>query len=392
MPFVVARRVPRRGREPPPGHRHPVADGPPRAHDPRRRRSDHPRLRPRGQDRRGRRRDLRRRPRAASSVSRSRSSSAWPRTRARRRPRSRSATSTPGTCSTSTSSTGSRAPSCTTGCTKAECVAREARCAYANGVRASEPGRGDGGRGGGPREGDAAAVVTRLTLRDGSVVHHEVRLAPPVPGVGGRGLPAATRARRLTRAVPIPGLLLTGGAQLADGRRRRRRSVVDGEPLAIAPRAAPRPRCATRSSRSARATRRCPGRRDPTGARPARGARRRRDAVAGHRDPVLLLACDLPFVDARAAARRLATSPGDGTVVPVDRDGIVQPVCARYSAAMRSTGPGSCSPTGSGRCAACCDETEVTRLADVDDRALVDVDTPDDARRWGIRRPGSLDP
>ena len=69
--------------------------------------------------------------------------------------------------------------------------------------------------------------------------------------------------------------------------------------------------------------------------------------------PVLLLACDLPFVT-EALLRRLASWDGDGTVVPVDRDGFVQPVCARYSRTRRSAGPGASWPTASGRSDPCC--------------------------------------
>jgi molybdopterin-guanine dinucleotide biosynthesis protein A len=106
--------------------------------------------------------------------------------------------------------------------------------------------------------------------------------------------------------------------------------------------------------------------------------------------PVLLLACDLPFVTLELLTR-LVETPGDGTVVPVDRDGIVQPVCARYSAAARDRAR-ELLAEGERSLRRLLDETEMTRLADVDGRALVDVDTPDDASRWGIRRPGSLDP
>ena len=110
----------------------------------------------------------------------------------------------------------------------------------------------------------------------------------------------------------------------------------------------------------------------------------------GGAGPVLLLACDLPFVSEELLAR-LAAWPGPGTVVPVDRDGMVQPVCARYSEdalaraqVLLGTGERSLRSLLRG--------SDVTRLEDVDDRELVDVDTPEDASRWGIQRPGSLEP
>jgi molybdopterin-guanine dinucleotide biosynthesis protein A len=108
--------------------------------------------------------------------------------------------------------------------------------------------------------------------------------------------------------------------------------------------------------------------------------------------PVLLLACDLLFADELVA--QIAAWPGTGTVLPVDGGGVPQPVCARYSAAairrardLLGAGERSLRALVDGL-----DPADVTRLADVDPRTLVDVDTPDDAARWGVRRPGSLAP
>jgi molybdenum cofactor guanylyltransferase len=106
--------------------------------------------------------------------------------------------------------------------------------------------------------------------------------------------------------------------------------------------------------------------------------------------PLLLLACDLPFVT-RELLHRLVSFPGDGTVVPVDRAGELQPVCARYSVdavarARELVGAGERSLRR------LLDEGELTVLETDDDRSLVDVDTPEEAARWGIQRPGSLEP
>jgi molybdopterin-guanine dinucleotide biosynthesis protein A len=113
------------------------------------------------------------------------------------------------------------------------------------------------------------------------------------------------------------------------------------------------------------------------------------DAVPGS-GPVLLLACDLPFVS-EDLLRRLAAWPGFETVVPVDRDGMVQPICARYSSdalklarELLTTGERSLRSLLRG--------PGVTRLDDVDDRELVDVDTRAEALEWGIRLPDSLEP
>jgi molybdopterin-guanine dinucleotide biosynthesis protein A len=111
--------------------------------------------------------------------------------------------------------------------------------------------------------------------------------------------------------------------------------------------------------------------------------------AAGGAGPVLLLACDLPFVTLELLVR-LAGWPGDGTVVPVDRDGMVQPVCARYSNAALDRARARLA-TGERSLRSVLEGGDVTRLDDVDERALTDVDTPDDATRWGIQRPGSLE-
>jgi molybdopterin-guanine dinucleotide biosynthesis protein A len=106
--------------------------------------------------------------------------------------------------------------------------------------------------------------------------------------------------------------------------------------------------------------------------------------------PVLLLACDLPFVT-EALLARLVDWPGSGTVVPVDRDGFVQPVCARYSSAtldraqaVLEAGERSLRPLVTG--------PDVIRLDGVDRLELIDVDTPAEAVEWGIQLPGSLEP
>ena len=87
----------------------------------------------------------------------------------------------------------------------------------------------------------------------------------------------------------------------------------------------------------------------------------------------------------------LVDFPGTDTVVPVDRQGIAQPVCARYSAAtlerareLVEAGERSLQSLLAG--------AGVTRLDDVGERELTDVDTPAEAREWGIRLPGNLEP
>jgi molybdopterin-guanine dinucleotide biosynthesis protein A len=128
---------------------------------------------------------------------------------------------------------------------------------------------------------------------------------------------------------------------------------------------------------------------DPPGRGPLAALVAGADAVGGEQG-VLLLACDLPFVS-EALLDRIVHWPGAGSVVPLDAEGFVQPVCTRYSAAAISEARRRLAE-GERSLRAVLDGPDVTRLSDVDGRELVDVDTPDDARRWGIARPGSLEP
>lgn len=187
--------------------------------------------------------------------------------------------------------------------------------------------------------------------------------------------------------MPIPGVLLTGGASSRMGVPKAT-LLVEGEPIA---------------ERAARTLRRVcnpvvevgPGysslRRvdeEPPGQGPLAALVAGADAVGGS-GPLLLLACDLPFVT-EALVARLAGWDGHATVVPVDRSGMLQPVCARYSqdALIRAR---RLVATGERSLRSVLRGEAVVRLDDVDELELVDVDTPEDAKRWGIRRPGSLD-
>jgi molybdopterin-guanine dinucleotide biosynthesis protein A len=114
--------------------------------------------------------------------------------------------------------------------------------------------------------------------------------------------------------------------------------------------------------------------------------------AASSAGPVVLLACDLLFAEDLVA--RVASWPGAGTVVPLDGGGVPQPVCARYSAVaierartLLDSGERSLQVQLERL-----DPGDLTRLGDVDPQALVDVDTPEDAQRWGVRGPGSLAP
>jgi molybdopterin-guanine dinucleotide biosynthesis protein A len=102
--------------------------------------------------------------------------------------------------------------------------------------------------------------------------------------------------------------------------------------------------------------------------------------------PVVLLACDMPFVDA-PLLRLLADWPGEGTVVPV-ADGRFQYACARYgtssideaAAALRRGPAGLRQAT----------DTATTYLHDAwrsvaPPHAFADLDTPADLERFGLQ-------
>jgi molybdenum cofactor guanylyltransferase len=188
--------------------------------------------------------------------------------------------------------------------------------------------------------------------------------------------------------VPVPGLLLTGGASARMG----------------APKATLQREGETLADRSARLLRAVcdpvveigPGYttltrvvEHPPGRGPLAALVAGADAVPGP-GPVLLLACDLPFVS-EELLERLAAWPGSDTVVPVDRAGIVQPICARYSPAALALAR-ELLATGERSLRSLLRGAGVTRLEDVDERELVDVDTPAEALEWGIRLPDSLEP
>jgi molybdopterin-guanine dinucleotide biosynthesis protein A len=103
-------------------------------------------------------------------------------------------------------------------------------------------------------------------------------------------------------------------------------------------------------------------------------------------DTVVLLACDLPFVEA-PLLRLLAEWPGAASAVPVV-DGRPQYACARYGPAAIATARVSLAQgRRSLRDAAAveCDEVSesVWRVV-APEHALADVDTPDDLVRYGL--------
>lgn len=114
------------------------------------------------------------------------------------------------------------------------------------------------------------------------------------------------------------------------------------------------------------------------------------DAQGAH-TPAVLLAVDLPFVDARVI-EWLATHPSPGSVVPIV-DGMPQTTCARYGVdALTTARDVAASGERSLRALLAAvpvhlaEESEWSAVATR--RTFADVDTPDDIDALGLARPG----
>lgn len=186
----------------------------------------------------------------------------------------------------------------------------------------------------------------------------------------------------------VPGLLLTGGASRRMGSPKAQLRL-DGETLA------------ERSARVLAAV--CepvvevgPGHTDfphvveePAGGGPVAALVAGWEAV-GRPDAVIVVACDLPFVNAGLLCL-LATWPGAPTAVPVAGERL-QPLCARFGREAVDAAR-SLLIRGERSFRALLDavpfdgvtEEEWRSVASAD--ALTDVDTPADAQRFGIEHP-----
>jgi molybdopterin-guanine dinucleotide biosynthesis protein A len=185
----------------------------------------------------------------------------------------------------------------------------------------------------------------------------------------------------------MPGILLTGGASRRMGRDKAT-LVVDGETLALRAARVLQSVCDPVVEVGPAVTTLPAVREEPAGAGPLAALVAGADAVAPN-GPVLLLACDLPRVDA-PLLRLLADWPGDASVVPI-ADGRPQFVCSRVGAAGVEAARRALASGVTALAAAfdvdCehIDEPTWRRVAPAD--AFRDLDTPEDVAGIGTVAP-----
>jgi molybdopterin-guanine dinucleotide biosynthesis protein A len=182
----------------------------------------------------------------------------------------------------------------------------------------------------------------------------------------------------------MAGVLLTGGASRRMGTDKAQ-LVVDGETLAARGARVLRAACDPVIEVGSGVSGLPAVEEDPRGAGPLVALLAGVGALGSPR-AVVLLACDLPFVEP-ALLRLLVERPGWGTVVPVV-DGRFQYACARYGPAafdeaqvMLRAGESSLRAVAGADCEYL---TESEWGAVVPARAFADVDTPADWERLGL--------
>jgi molybdopterin-guanine dinucleotide biosynthesis protein A len=185
--------------------------------------------------------------------------------------------------------------------------------------------------------------------------------------------------------MTIAGILLTGGASRRMGTDKAT-LVVRGEALAARAARVLSEVCVPVIEVGAGVSALPCVREEPIGAGPVAAVVAGADALGPTDAAVLVLACDLPFVQA-PLLRLLAEWPGRPTALPI-ADGRRQLVCARY-------GPGALAAMRSGVDAlhaalARCDTNEIDELDEAiwstvaPANAFVDVDTPADLADLGL--------
>jgi molybdopterin-guanine dinucleotide biosynthesis protein A len=184
----------------------------------------------------------------------------------------------------------------------------------------------------------------------------------------------------------VAGVLLTGGASRRMGTDKAR-LVVNGESLAARSARVLAAACDPVIEVGSGVSGLPAIQEDPPGAGPLVALLAGVGALGNPR-VVVLLACDLPFVEPQLL-RLLVEQPGTGSVIPVV-DGRNQYACARYGpdaldaavVALRAGDTSLRAIAASG--AEYLDETRWSEVATA--RTFADVDTPADLERLGLRR------
>jgi molybdopterin-guanine dinucleotide biosynthesis protein A len=187
--------------------------------------------------------------------------------------------------------------------------------------------------------------------------------------------------------VIVGGILLTGGTSRRLGSDKAT-LVLDGSTLAARAAAALLERGLTAVEVGPGHTRLPAVREEPPGSGPLvallAGAAALADVLDAPADAVVLLACDLPHSGPVLDA--LLAAPPAALVVPVDGAGQPQYVCARYDTPLVTRGAQlvAAGERSLRALAATVPDGECMELAGLPPDALADIDTPADARRWGI--------
>src|SRR5262249_54006412 len=183
----------------------------------------------------------------------------------------------------------------------------------------------------------------------------------------------------------MAGVLLTGGASTRMGTDKAR-LVVDGETLAARSARVLSSVCDPVVEVGPRVSGLPAVQEDPRGAGPLVALLAGVGAL-GNPHVVVLLACDLPFVEP-PLVRLLVDWPGTGTVIPVV-EGRFPDACARYGAAALDEALAAVRVGVSSLRAIAstdCDYLTAEHWGEVASaRAFADVDTPDDLERLGLR-------
>ncbi len=184
--------------------------------------------------------------------------------------------------------------------------------------------------------------------------------------------------------IQVAGVLLTGGMSRRMGTDKAR-LVVNGETLAARAARALSAVCDPVIEVGPSVSGLPAVQEDPPGLGPLVGLLAGVGALGNPRT-VVVLACDLPFIEA-PLLHLLVDWPGTGTVIPVV-DGRPQYACARYGAASLEEGRDALqSGDASLRVLARADADYLTEAewgGVVNANAFADVDTPDDLRRLGL--------